>query len=190
MRKITTAVLFLIAFTLLAGCGKRPVPADPTVTDTEVPPTESVAVAFTAHYIRTDGYIADEIYPKAYRITSAGEWENYYEENKDRYDFDRTVNPELPVALIDLADGYDDAFFEKNDLIVLVLEEGSGSIRHEVTELTLVPDASGDGYTLRPVITRIVPGSMTEDMAEWHILIETEKAYGKTAAAPITPVIR
>ena len=84
--------------------------------------------------------------------------------------------------------GYDDAFFEAHDLLFVLLEAGSGSIRHEVTAVRALP--SGDGkYAIRPEITEIIPEAMSDDMAEWHILIEIEKKYGKTASEKIEPVI-
>ena len=46
--------------------------------------------------------------------------------------------------------------------MVVVLEEGSGSVSHEVTEVT---DRS-------VTIERRIPEVGTADMAEWHILIQ------------------
>ena len=68
---------------------------------------------------------------------------------------------------------YDEDFFLDRSLIVVRLEEGSGSNRHEVTDVLLDSGA----YLVQ--ITRILPGpgyAGTCDMAEWHILIEIPKA--------------
>jgi len=51
---------------------------------------------------------------------------------------------------------------------MILLEEGSGSIRHEVESVGI---DSGDIWVK---IKSIVPEACTDDMAEWHILIEPE----------------
>ena len=123
-------------------------------------------------YVRTDGYLEDEEYPKVFWITSAEELAEYYASNKDRYGLE---SEEFAAAL----DRYDASFFEENDLIVVLLEEGSGSVRHEVTGLHVTPLQDADKqYEVRPEITRIVPEVGTCDMAEWHIFIEIGKDRG------------
>ena len=65
----------------------------------------------------------------------------------------------------DALDKYDDNWFSNHKLMVISLGESSGSIRHEVTDLT------SDYVTIK----RIVPEIMTCDMAAWDILIELDK---------------
>ncbi|NLO63198.1 MAG: hypothetical protein GX099_07220, partial [Clostridiaceae bacterium] len=60
-------------------------------------------------------------------------------------------------------DAYDDAFFSKNALLIVVVQEPSGSNRHEFLGF-------GEKNEIR--IRRIVPEVGTTDMADWHILIE------------------
>jgi hypothetical protein len=60
---------------------------------------------------------------------------------------------------------YDSSFFESNILIAVLIEEPSGSIRHE---LTLVEE---EDNKITFGITRDVPEIGTTDMAQWHILI-------------------
>ena len=49
------------------------------------------------------------------------------------------------------------------------MEEGSGSVRHELDGIL----PNGDGWYLTG--RRIVPEAGTCDMAQWHILAELEK---------------
>ena len=60
---------------------------------------------------------------------------------------------------------YNEKWFSEHKLILITLEEGSGSTRHKVTELT------GDHVT----IERINPQVMTCDWAIWNIYIELDK---------------
>jgi hypothetical protein len=63
---------------------------------------------------------------------------------------------------------YTDAFFASNFLVLVLLEEISGSYRHRVERI----EESGD-----IIITRLVPGIGTADMAQWHIIIELDNDY-------------
>ena len=60
---------------------------------------------------------------------------------------------------------YNEKWFSEHKLIFITLEEGSGSTRHKVTELTADHVA----------IDRITPQVMTCDWAVWHIYIELDK---------------
>ena len=60
---------------------------------------------------------------------------------------------------------YDSSFFESNILIALLIEEPSGSIRHEINSI------KEGNNTITFGITREVPEIGTTDMAQWHILI-------------------
>ncbi len=60
---------------------------------------------------------------------------------------------------------YDDEWFNTHKLMVITVTESSGSIRHEVTELT-------DQYV---TINRLLTQVMTCDMAEWNIYLELDK---------------
>ena len=203
MRRITGLVLIICLILMTAaGCGRTAeVPReDPPDTDGAAAPDEEEEngeagreekyLDFKVQYIRTDGYADGEDYPKTVWITSAAELEAYYSANRDRYDLESRDNPysDQATGFLDAVGGYDDAFFEKHDLLFVVLEEGSGSVRHEVTGLKAVP-AQDTGYTLQPEIERIVPEAGTDDMAEWHIVIEIGREYGKSAAEAVVPVI-
>lgn len=121
--------------------------------------------------VRTDGYHEDVQYPVITLIRSAAELQVYYEANRDLYDMERkeTVYSDTTIGFADACDRYDAAYFETHDLLLILLEEGSGSIRHEVGALL----RTEEGWLVE--ITHICPELCTDDMAQWHIMIETEK---------------
>lgn len=69
----------------------------------------------------------------------------------------------------EVADKYDEAFFEDNTLLLIYVGEGSGSIRHKVWNVTR------KGQKLNVEIERIVPEVGTCDMAGWLITVELRK---------------
>ncbi len=191
-----TAAFFLclcLIAALPAGCARTagreeapPPEAEGTVPETQEPAPEGrvTEVEFKAKVIRTDGYHDGETYPKSVWITSAGELGEYIEANKDYYWLESTGDAGFRAAVSE----YDDAFFAGHDLLFILLEEGSGSVRHEVTQVTAVPSADGK-TVVRTEIDRLVPDVGTDDMAEWHVIIEIEKKIGKNASEEVTPVL-
>ena len=129
-------------------------------------------VDFVPQYIRTNGYHEDIEYPVVKIIRSVDELNAYYNENKEWYDLERNnkVYSDTTIGFLDACDKYDEAYFEDQILVMVLLEEGSGSIRHNVDNIKLGSD--GKIYIS---IRRDVPEVGTDDMAEWHILIEPEK---------------
>ncbi len=106
----------------------------------------------TAHIHRTDGYIDGKMYPYTVTISTADELGQYISENSTQYNIsDEVFAP------------YDSEFFETRALVIAVLEEGSGSVRHEFAGI----DREN---TIR--IRRLVPEVGTCDMAEYHVVIE------------------
>lgn len=128
-------------------------------------------LTYDAQYIRTDGYHGEVVYPVVTAIDLENELSAYYEINKDLYDLSRReeVYADTTVGFLDAVDTYDEAYFEDHVLVLVLLEEGSGSIRHEVTSVTR------DGDEVRIHIKRKVPDMGTDDMAEWHIFVELER---------------
>ena len=126
---------------------------------------------FSAQYIRNDGYHDDVRYPVVTVIHSVDELNAYYEANKDKYSLERRtgdISSDSTVGFLDACDKYTEEYFKNRMLLMILLEEGSGSVRHKVERV-----ANGvDGITVD--ITTIVPEAGTDDMAEWHILIEPE----------------
>lgn len=149
-------------------------------------------IDFKARVIRTNGYHEGESYPKVLWITSAEERKAYYEQNKNKYAFGVWGDTEDPMdGFAAAVSGYDETFFEENDLILVVLEESSGSVRHEVTALRLYASILDRvPYFIEPEITKIVPEVGTCDMAQWHIIIEVSKEYGSEVSDLRTPRFR
>ena len=192
------AIFLLISFLILSLCSCGPeesphAPADvtdpvgaeePAVSDGDVYISDwyyvnlPEAMDFTAQYIRTNGYNDGEEYPKTLWITSREELDDYYAANSERYFLGHVdeVYSDTGIGFADAAEKYDDDFFVSHNLILVVLEEPSGSIRHEVTGVARYPSMLDIvQYFVRPSITRTVPEVGTADMAEWHVIIEVGK---------------
>lgn len=129
-------------------------------------------VDYDVQYIRTNGYHEDVKYPVVKVIRSVDELNNYYNANKDKYDLGRheKVYSDTTIGFLDACDKYDEAYFEKQSLIIVLLEEGSGSVRYKVESVIM-----GTDNVCYINIDSIVPEVGTDDMAEWHILIEPEQ---------------
>ena len=133
-------------------------------------PDES-SITYDVQYIRTNGYHEGAEYPIVKIIRSVNELNAYYNANKDKYDLERheKVYKDTTIGFLDACDKYDEAYFEKQELIIVLLEEGSGSVRHKVESVII----GSDDFCYISIDT-MVPEVGTDDMAEWHILIEPE----------------
>ena len=133
---------------------------------------EENSVSFISRYIRTDGYDEDAKYPDVKIIRSVGELYEYYSANKDKYNPERKdeVYSDTTIGFLDACDKYDEAYFENQILVMVLLEEGSGSVRHNVESVKVAQDDK-----LYISICAVVPEVGTCDMAEWYILIEPEE---------------
>lgn len=129
-------------------------------------------VDFVPQYIRTNGYHEDVDYPVVKIIRSVDEMTAYYNANKDKYNLERRSDPasDSTIGFLDACDKYTAEYFEEQILVMVLLEEGSGSIRHNVDNVKYGSDGK-----LYVSVRRDVPEAGTDDMAEWHILIEPEK---------------
>ncbi len=127
-------------------------------------------LSFSAQYIRTNGCQEGAKYPIVKIIRSVDELNAYYAEQKDNYDLERKeqVYVDTTIGFLDACDQYDESYFAGHFLVMVLLEEGSGSIRHRVDAVDLA------GGALAIHIGTIVPEVGTDDMAQWHILIELE----------------
>ena len=78
---------------------------------------------------------------------------------------------------------YDEAFFEQNDLLMIYVWEGSGSVRHEITGLK-----KDQNNVLTVTINRRVPEAGTADMAGYAVVVPISKqiAHGCSFDAIIT----
>lgn len=177
MKEFICLFLCLILVFSLWGCrsGDTPTVTPPGANNLSAD-TETVydrPVAYQARYVRTDGYHDGVKYPQVAVIPDRTALDAYYNANKDLYSLGRNPNPanDCTKGFLDICDSYDERFFSEKYLVLILLEEGSGSIRHSVEEVT----GSSDGK-LQISILREVPEIGTADMAEWHIVLEMDKA--------------
>jgi len=159
-------MLFLAACSFLS-CAELEKTCPPE-TDEIIPSDPTESLKFNAQYIRTDGYHENIKYPAVKVVRSDRELNMYYESNKELYNLERREDPasDSTIGFLDACDRYDEAYFEDHVLLMVLLEEGSGSNRHEVKKVL----RSKDLVTVE--IDTIVPEVGTCDMAEWHILVE------------------
>lgn len=133
-------------------------------------------------YYRTDlsGW-DDAIYPKTVKICSAGELAVYYEKNKHTYQFQQGYygGPSMTDDVFGRPTRFGEGFFENRFLLFVIIEEGSGSIRHRVES------AQPEKGALSVEITRIIPEVGTADMAQWHIVLDIDKKLADIDVAVI-----
>ncbi len=137
----------------------------------EKPGYHDGALDFEAQYIRTDGYIEEGFYPVITLINSPAELNEYYNARKDDYDFERReqVASDSTMGFLDAIDAYDAAYFTDHVLVFVLVREGSGSNRHAVKSI------KENGGLVEMTIEQIVPDTGTDDMAEWHIMVELKR---------------
>lgn len=181
LRAIISFVLCVLLFASFVGCEKEKttktskkesVKTSTVPTKTEEKEETEFSVknfTFETQYISTNGGY-DKEYPIVKIIRSEKELEEYYDTNKETYQFDMAFNSETAFYVAD--NKYDEKYFENQILILVLVEEGSGSIRHAVTELKTVT-LNGESKT-QITINRLIPTACTADMALWHIFIEPE----------------
>ena len=123
----------------------------------------------TTKLIRTN-YVSGT-HGKTYVIESKEELDEYIKTNMDVYGLHHKekVYEDTTIGFVDAVEEYDEEFFKEKTLVIVLLTESSGSIRHKVTK------ASVKDGTMEIKIKRVVPEIGTCDMAGWHVLVETEK---------------
>ncbi len=154
-------------------------PADPPADGAD----KKDSLAFKARYIRTDGYREGADFPQVYLINNTEELQAYYDANKETFQLE-TSRPADGEAqdFLSLCSGYNDDFFKNQYLLFILVEEGSGSIRHKVSDVYISnqTSSSSDIDTSEPKLTvciePIIPEVGTCDMAEWHIIIELNRS--------------
>ncbi len=114
-------------------------------------------------YVRTNGGL-DLEFPQTKVIRSVEELNVYYEENKDVFNLERTEDGD---GFLDACEAFDASYFARRILVLLVLQEGSGSIRHEVKAVRLTAEKR-----LEIDIEAVTPNGCTCDMAQWHLFIQ------------------
>lgn len=133
---------------------------------------EVKSIPFVAQYVRTDHYAETVEFPRSRIVCSREELIAFYNEFLNAGDAASSFAPAAATGIPTEFEKYDEDFFLDHSLIVVQLEEGSGTNRHQVTA---VWQNSG---AYRVHLDRMVPGpgyAGTCDMAEWHVLIEIPK---------------
>ena len=172
MRKTIALLLTAVLMLLIIGCADDTAPGNgaagqgSAAGEPEKGSAENIVPR--VQYIRTDGYCEEERYPQVVVVESASALEEYIEENHWIYAFgcrDAAV-AEADGTFVQAVEAYDAAWFDQYTLVLVLVEEGSGSNRHEVQGIT----AEGN-----IIIKRIIPEVGTCDMALWHMLLELPK---------------
>ena len=135
-----------------------------------------------AYFYRADvSSYTETSYPAAEAAKSVDELQTYYENYKEIYQFHIGYYGEASMADEFFSDNtrYDDAFFENNFLLFVIIEEGSGSVRHRVES------ALPENGLLSVNVTRVVPEIGTADMAQWHIVLELDKTLSDMDVAVV-----
>ncbi len=159
------------------GYGQNPDDGNTTVSKDKVSDADILKnmeqFNFSVQYIRTDGCHEDIEYPVVKIIRSVDELNAYYEVNKEKYSLERRENPgsDYTTGFLDACDKYDAEYFKKQILVMVLLEEPSGSNRHEVKQAGIYGE---DEKNMIIDISSLIPEVGTCDMALWHILIEPE----------------
>mgnify|MGYP003318392441 FL=1 len=110
MKRLLTVILGAALLFGLVGC-KTP----DTVTNLDGSKKYATEVKSSAQYIQTGSPAEGETYPQVYVVKSRDE-----------------LSDHDSIRSLPACNGYDEAFFEKNYLLLVLLGEGSGSVRHQV----------------------------------------------------------
>ena len=169
MKKLLAYILIIVSLLSLASCSQSGRGHDrggdesvKSYNDTEwlndIHMIENLpSVDFDAQYIRAGSKKELSAYPAVKIIRSANEMSRYLKKETHMSD-----------ALVNACQKYDADYFKEQILIIVLLEEGSGSVRHEVEKV-----GANNGHAVIQ-IKSIAPEVGTCDMAWWHILIEPE----------------
>lgn len=132
---------------------------------------------FDCQYIRTNGSPDDVEYPFVRIIKSVDELNAYYESKREIYNLESREEASFDTSsgFVDACKAYDAEYFKNNKLLIVVLEEGSGSIRHVVDKVST--SIYKDKVRADVEILRKIPGACTCDMAVWHILIDVPSDF-------------
>lgn len=127
----------------------------------------TVPLPFEAHYFDTDGVYAESI-TMVTAVRSKSELLEYYTRYKDVFNFDNedSTHKGVETSFRKAMDTYDDQFFKRSFLVVILLQEGSGSTWHEVEGV------QSDGIV---TVKRFTPELFTCDLSTCHFMIELRK---------------
>jgi len=131
---------------------------------------ELVSIAYETHLIRVQAIAAagaSEEPPQLAVVATMQQLFEYTETFKEALG----LNMAYGDAFNHLTEKYNDAFFQTKALVLLLINENSGSISHEI-------NVGYDGQQLNINIIRCVPeGFLTADMARWLAVVELDADY-------------
>lgn len=129
-----------------------------TSTTAPYPATDSIALK--SIYIKTLKLkpSQNEKYPQLISIGSAEELEKYIAENIVVYDLTEFKKK---------TEGYDNDYFNKKSLVLILTKEGSGSTYYRNVEI--------NHKNKEIIIKKATPEPCTDDLGYWHIITEVEK---------------
>lgn len=147
-KKILLIMFFSILLTAVSGCSMN----NSTVVE--------IKFDFDANYYestigKTNKLLTED--PEIFIIHTKDELNEYYENNKELYDLSE---------FYDHFDQYDDAYFNRQDLVLIVFQEPSAAIAHGISSVDYVDD------TWEITIQRDLPEMGTANIAWWHIALE------------------
>jgi len=159
-KTILPVMTLLIVLLTFAACTSTQAHSENPLTNTQP--------RINVQYVRVTWYSSGERYPVVTVISSRNELERYRGNKRVQLyaaaQFHSGLAPELASAFAN----YTDDFFANNFLVMILLEENSGSITHNVEKI----DNNGNIF-----ISRFIPEMGTADMAKWYILIELENKF-------------
>lgn len=163
MKRILSFILILILVLSLTSCKQKPLtPGNANIDNVTV-------VKAKAQYVRANAENPPKLpYVAAIRSTKA--LKEYAERFAVDADRDNSQYSDGTISFNMVAEKYTDDYFINNQLYICMLLEPSGSIRHEVDTLRIINDED-----IEITINRIQPEVGTDDMALWHIFVETEQ---------------
>lgn len=122
----------------------------------------------SATYVRTDEWKPESGDEKWY----LDEAPRYFMDSRAELDAYLDAHPELSEGFFEFCKRYNDEFWQKKDLLLVVQREGSGSIRHSVGKIFRNRILSDDTWFVS--VERRIPWAQTEDEATWHFFIEVQ----------------
>jgi len=172
---IISVMVLLIVFTVLSACSNTNNSSRTSEPHLQQSSQQHSTMSngsiqdFDVQYIRT-GYVGGSVNPVIFVIRSEAELEQFFGLYMNRYDLLTRWQSysDLTMTFMNAAAKYNNNFFTDKFLVVITLEENSGSIRHKVERI------ENNGNI---VINRLVPEIGTSDMAEWNIIIELNNSF-------------
>ena len=121
---------------------------------------------FSVKYLQVENGPVTE-YPGSLLIESTAELGDFI----DRHDPEVLSEWTGDGSLMDVLSSYDEMWFNTHQLLIVFLEEPSGSIRHNVRYIFKDPPPK-----CMVLIDRSIPEVMNDEAAHWYILIELKRS--------------